>query len=64
MEFIATVKGEQFSFNLINDKMILITGKDKAYILYKSRKWNCADDIPEGLLKKFGEIIDEHLQIH
>jgi|GraSoiStandDraft_50_1057286.scaffolds.fasta_scaffold1136926_1 hypothetical protein len=59
MEFSALVKNELFTFNPINDNTIMVSGKDNSYILYKTSKWNCADDIPAVLLRRLGEIIEE-----
>jgi hypothetical protein len=63
MEFTAIVSGDIYRFTSLNKSSFLVTGNHNEYILYKSNKWNCADDITVELVIKMGETIDEHLHV-
>ncbi|HEX2608499.1 MAG TPA: hypothetical protein VHK91_14020 [Flavisolibacter sp.] len=62
MNFEALIDGELYQFSYINQSSVLISGQTASYILYKLKKWNCADDIPEKLLLKLANTLDERLQ--
>ena len=63
MEFTAIVWGENYRFFPLNKNSFLISGNQAEYILYKTRKWNCADEISTDLLSKLGQVIEERLQL-
>lgn len=63
MEFYAIVDGERFQFSFITDHSVLVTGTHAAYILYKKKQWQCADEISNKLLKSLGNVLDERLQL-
>ena len=60
MQFNAVVSGENYQFHFINSSTVLISGPKTEYILYKTRGWNCADDIPRDLLHGLSEAIEQH----
>lgn len=60
MQFNAIVSGENYQFYFINSSTVLISGVKGEYILYKTRGWNCADEISRDLLHKFSEAIEQH----
>jgi hypothetical protein len=62
MEFVATVHGSQYTFSFISRSAVLVSGNNTEYIVYKARLWNCADDIDEQLLLRFGQVIEQHIQ--
>ncbi len=59
MEFKGTVAGENYQFYFINDTTVLISGPNAEYILYKTSRWHCADEIPPVLLKGLAELIEQ-----
>ena len=63
MEFTAVIQGENFHFSPLNKNSFLICGNHCEYILYKSKKWQCADEISADLLLKLGRAIEEHLRL-
>jgi hypothetical protein len=58
MQFTETVSGETYTFYFINSTTVLVTGVKNEYILYKSTKWMCADEIAKELLKSLSDVID------
>jgi hypothetical protein len=60
MQFNAYVSGENYQFYFINSNTVLISGSQAEYILYKTRGWRCADEIPADLLYKLSETIEHH----
>ena len=62
MEFTAIVYGETYRFSSLNENSFLVSGIHSEYILYKTNKWYCADQIPVDLVIKLGKAIEE--QIH
>jgi hypothetical protein len=62
MEFEAVVRGEDYRFSLLNNSSVLVSGQQGEYILYKNKRWRCADDIPSEMIEELGEVIEEHLQ--
>jgi hypothetical protein len=62
MEFVATVHGNLYTFSFINSSSVLVSGNNTEYIVYKARLWNCADDIDENLLLRFGQVIEQHMK--
>lgn len=63
MDFVATVKGESYQFSNLGRNMFLISGRGVEYIVYKTGRWQCADEISSDLLRELGTVIEEHLQI-
>jgi len=63
MEFTAIVSGEIYRFSSLNKSSFLVSGNHNEYILYKSSKWNCADEISVDLVIKMGEGIEERLHV-
>jgi len=63
MEFEAAVHGENYRFSFINDTSVLVSCRHGEYILYKSKIWRCADDLPRTLVELLGEVIDERLPV-
>lgn len=61
MEFDAEIHGENYHFAPINSNSVLVSGRNAEYILYKSRTWRCADELPRDTIEELGEIIDEHM---
>jgi len=47
MEFETTLHGENYRFSL----------------LYKTKTWRCADDLPMKTVEKLGVAIEEHLHV-
>ena len=37
----------------------MVTGKNLSLIIYKGRRWHCADDVPKKLVATLGRIIEE-----
>lgn len=64
MKFEATIQEETYIFSSIRNNLFLVSGSSGEYILYRTSKWNCADDIPGKLVLKLGEAIDEYLLLH
>lgn len=64
MKFEATVQNQEYTFTSINSTSFLVSGKSGEYILYKTKKWNCADDVPKEFIQKLGAVIDEELAHH
>jgi hypothetical protein len=60
MQFNAYVSGENYQFYFINSTTVLVSGTKAEYILYKTRSWKCADEIPMDLLYDFSETIEHH----
>ena len=58
MKFCATVMGNSYTFEFINNSSVLVSGNNTEYILFKSRNWQCADQVEKKLLKNLGEAID------
>jgi hypothetical protein len=63
MQFNANVSGENYQFYFINSSTVLVSGSKGEYILYKTRNWNCADEIPKDLLYRFNEILEQHYTV-
>jgi hypothetical protein len=63
MEFSVTIENELFSFSKVNATTYLVTGRELSVIIYKTRKWLCADNVPEKLVAMLGETIDEHMSV-
>jgi hypothetical protein len=63
MEFEVPVLGENYRFSLLNNSSVLVSCRYGEYILYKTKGWRCADDLPRTLVKELGEVIDEYLQL-
>jgi hypothetical protein len=63
MQFTETVSGETYTFYFINATTVLVTGAKNEYILYKSKKWMCADDIASELLKGLSDAIDHRKMV-
>jgi hypothetical protein len=63
MEFTAVIQGENFHFSPLNQNSFLICGNHREYILYKSKNWQCADEISTDLLYKLGKVIEENYRI-
>lgn len=63
MEFTAAIRGEDYRFSLLNNDSVLVSGQQSEYILYKNKRWRCADDVAPEIVEEFGEVIDEHIQI-
>ena len=61
MEFEVPVHGEVYRFSLLNNTSVLVSCRYGEYILYKTKTWRCADDLPKTLVEELGEVIDEHL---
>ena len=61
MEFEAAVRGEEYHFSFLNNTSVLVSGRKGEYILYKTKSWHCADDLPSEMVEELGEVIDEHL---
>ena len=64
MEFEAAVHGENYRFSILNDTSVLVSCRHGEYILYKTRNWRCADDLPRPLVEELGEVIEGHLHLH
>lgn len=62
MEFDAEIHGENYHFTSINSSSVLVSGRNAEYILYKSRTWRCADELPKQTVEELGEVIDEYFQ--
>ena len=63
MEFEQMIHGEKFNFSAISNKYYLVSGPGFEYILYKTTKWECADEISDDLLKRLGAAIESHTQV-
>jgi hypothetical protein len=63
MEFEAAVRGEEYRFSFLNNTSVLVSGRQGEYILYKSKTWRCADDLPTEIVEELGEIIEERIQV-
>lgn len=63
MEFTAEVRGRDYRFSLLNNSSVLVSGHRGEYILYKSKTWRCADDLPREVVEELGEVIDKHLNV-
>jgi hypothetical protein len=63
MEFEAAVRGKEYRFSFLNNTSVLVSSRHDEYILYKNKKWQCADDLPIEMVEEFGDVIDEHLQV-
>jgi hypothetical protein len=63
MEFEVPVLGENYRFSLLNNASVLVSCRYGEYILYKTKGWRCADDLPRTLVEELGEVIDEYLQV-
>ena len=63
MQFNAVVSGENYQFYFINSSTVLISGIKGEYILYKTRGWNCADEISRDLLFQLSEAIEQHQSV-
>ena len=63
MQFNANVSGENYQFYFINTTTVLISGTRGEYILYKTRGWNCADEISRDLLHQLSEAIEHHQSV-
>ncbi len=59
MEFKANIENELYTFSSINSSSYLVTGQQNSYILYKASQWQCADLIPNKLLRKLAEVIEQ-----
>jgi hypothetical protein len=64
MEFEAAVRGEDYRFSFLNNTSVLVSGRQGEYILYKSKTWRCADDLPTEIVEEFGDIIDQRLPVN
>ena len=64
MEFEAAVHGENYVFSILNNSSVLVSCRHGEYILYKTKAWRCADDLPRTLVEELGEVIEEHLHVH
>jgi hypothetical protein len=60
MEFVTAVRGEDYHFSFLNNQSVLVSSRKGEYILYKTKTWRCADDVPQEMIEELGEIIDEH----
>jgi hypothetical protein len=63
MEFEAAVRGEKYRFSFLNTTSVLVSGRLGEYILYKTKSWLCADDLPLEIVEELGEVIDGHLHV-
>jgi hypothetical protein len=63
MEFEVPVLGENYRFSLLNNSSVLVSCRYGEYILYKTKGWRCADDLPRTLVEELGEVIDDYLQL-
>jgi hypothetical protein len=63
MEFEGYIENEQFMFSLLSNGYFFITGKENSYIIYKSKRWLCADEISDRLLRGLGQIIDNQMHL-
>jgi hypothetical protein len=63
MEFEVPVLGESYRFSLLNNSSVLVSCRYGEYILYKTKGWRCADDLPRTLVEELGEVIDDYLQL-
>ena len=63
MEFTAIVFGETYHFSSLNRSSFLVSGNRGEYILYKTSKWNCADEISTSLVVKLGEVIEQKFHV-
>jgi hypothetical protein len=63
MEFKAVVRGEDYRFSFLNNTSVLVSGPRGEYILYKNKRWLCADDLSSEIVEELGEVIDEHLHV-
>jgi len=61
MEFSAIIKGEHFAFSALGKNSFLVGANGVEYILYKTARWQCADEISSLLLIALGEAIDAHI---
>jgi len=62
MEFETTLLGENYRFSLLDNSSVLVSCTNGEYILYKTKTWRCADDLPFKTVEKLGKAIEEHLQ--
>ena len=60
MEFTAVVRGENYRFSFLNNRSVLVSAKQSEYILYKNKRWQCADDLSRDVIAELGEVIDAH----
>ncbi len=63
MEFEAAVHGENYRFSMLNNTSVLVSCRQGEYILYKTKTWRCADDLPRTLVEELGEVIEGHLHV-
>lgn len=63
MEFEVAVHGENYRFSFLNNTSVLVSSRQGEYILYKTKIWRCADELPREMVQKLGEIIEERLQV-
>ena len=63
MEFEAAVHGESYRFSMLNNTSVLVSCRQGEYILYKTKTWRCADDLPRTLVEELGEVIEGHLHV-
>jgi len=61
MEFSAFIRGEHFAFSALGKNSFLVSASGAEYILYKTVRWQCADEISLPLLVSLGEAIEAHL---
>lgn len=59
MEFNAPVGNQVYNFSRINPDSYMVTGEDQSLIVYKTARWQCADDVPQKFVATLGRIIDE-----
>ena len=59
MEFSATIERELYSFSQVSNSSYLVTGNNLSIIVYKSKTWRCADDVPEKLVNTLGQVIEK-----
>jgi hypothetical protein len=62
MEFNAPVGKQIYNFSRISSTSYLVTGKDLSVIVYKARRWHCADNVPRKLVATLGRIIEETMR--
>lgn len=63
MEFEVSLKGDSYRFSFLDGTTVLVTGRGGEYILYKTKVWRCADDLPVAVIRELGEIIEEHMAV-
>ena len=63
MEFDTTVLGEHYSVSFLDQTSVLVSGREREYILYKTKDWKCADNISIELVSLLGEAIERHLAV-